>query len=174
MCVGNVKHSMRGTCCVWRALKALQLTFARRYHVRTLLLDLAPYELLYRKPSRCSQYSREWRFYFILTNEAEVNVLNLERELKHEGSETTIDRLFNFWCVIVKRMSNAELVIKVGKEKKKRVRQTKPPLDLHSPLVPSCWAAFKFVQGQSGTRYNPPASPVQHQQHSGRNILPPT
>lgn len=40
-------------------------------------------------------------------------------------------------------------------------------------MVTSCWAAFKFVQGQSGTRYNPPASPVQHQQHSGRNILPP-
>lgn len=40
-------------------------------------------------------------------------------------------------------------------------------------LVPSCWAAFKFVQGQSGAGYNPPASPVQHQQHSGRNILPP-
>lgn len=40
-------------------------------------------------------------------------------------------------------------------------------------LVPGCWAAFKFVQGQSDAGYNPPASPVQHQQHSGRNILPP-
>lgn len=40
-----------------------------------------------------------------------------------------------------------------------------------APEAPACWAAFIFVQGQSGTRYNPPASPVQHQRHCGRNIL---
>lgn len=42
-----------------------------------------------------------------------------------------------------------------------------------APKAPACWAAFIFVQGQSGTRYNPPASPVQHQRHCGRNILRP-
>lgn len=41
------------------------------------------------------------------------------------------------------------------------------------PMVPGSWAAFKFVQEQSGTRYNPPARPVQLQRPSGRNILPP-
>lgn len=65
----------------------------------------------------------------------------------------------------------------IGEKRKEKSRggerESKPPLYLHSPMVPSCWAAFKFVQGQSSTRYNPPASPVQHQQHSGRNILPP-
>lgn len=40
------------------------------------------------------------------------------------------------------------------------------------PMATGCWAAFKFVQGQSGTRYNPPARPVQLQRRSGRNILP--
>lgn len=40
------------------------------------------------------------------------------------------------------------------------------------PMATGCWAALKFVQGQSGTRYNPPARPVQLQLRSGRNILP--
>lgn len=89
-------------------------------------------------------------------------------------------KLQQIGCLIAgvnEKISTIEVVIKVAKEEKKggvKRRQTKPPLYLHSPMVPSCWAAFKFVQGQSGTRYNPPASPVQHQQHSGRNILPPT
>lgn len=41
------------------------------------------------------------------------------------------------------------------------------------PEAPACRPAVTFVRGQSGARYNPPASPVQHQRHSGRNILRP-
>lgn len=69
---------------------------------------------------------------------------------------------------------SCRVLLKEGKEKTEwSERETKPLLYVHSPMVTSCLAAFKFVQGQSGTRYNPPASPVQHQRHSGRNILPP-
>lgn len=94
--VGNVQHLMRSACCVWRALKVFLLIFAHRYHVRTLLLDLGPHELLCGSPSRCSEQSRERSLIYFRKTKQRSAFSCLEREFKQE---VEMDGLFD--CLLV-------------------------------------------------------------------------